>query len=299
MSCWGHLCTRQQQVKHLFLEHSCLANAAKLVRQACKATCLVNDAVYFPFFHGLLDALSCLHHRLRDLLRSSGGKTEDVIFRRRRKRRRQQRHTVGLSHYNTATQHTTLSVTCKQSEQYFYGQRDSHTVNKTPNPRATEGRLLIPSTTLNWFICQKQKHHRESLFSPPSPFPGSELSWLVSASPSSSAGCCLFTSFCASTTFSSCSTIRSLSSDVLGNVGLSKPNHVPKPLNILWEIRRRLAWKIREKTTEAALGLYANRNWTDRMSSSLSVWVQVVGGVTATQRSAGGVMPSGALRIRV
>lgn len=178
--------------------------------------------------------------------------------------------------------------------------REIHTtVNKTPNPRATEGRLLIPSTTLNWFICQKQKHHRESLFSPPSPFPSSELSWLVSASPSSSAGCCLFTSFCASTTFSSCSTIRSLSSDVLGNVGLSKPNHVPKPLNILWEIRRRLAWKIREKTTEAGLGLYATRNWTDRMSSSLSVWVQVVGGVTATQWSAGRVMPSGAPRIRV
>lgn len=62
-------------------------NAAELVKQATTASHLVYDAVNFPLFHSLLDALSCLHHRLRDFLGGTGGKTEDVVFAWREKDR--------------------------------------------------------------------------------------------------------------------------------------------------------------------------------------------------------------------
>lgn len=94
-----------------------------------------------------------------------------------------------------------------------------------------------------------QEKRGSVLCSPPSPLPGLSLSWFASGSPSMSAGCCLFTSFCASTTFSSCSTIRfSVSPGVFSIVGLSRPNHVPKLLNIPVEIKERPAFL---KTTKA------------------------------------------------
>lgn len=48
-------------------------------------TRLVYDAVNLPLFHSLLDGLSRLYHRLRELLGGIGGEAEDVILKNKRR----------------------------------------------------------------------------------------------------------------------------------------------------------------------------------------------------------------------